>query len=61
MENTEDVKVSLSFITPNFFSFLLRRTTETDTPVLRLCARRHTESVLVELINGNLLSYTSGI
>lgn len=40
-------------------SIAIRRTTETDTPVLRLCARRHTESVLVELINGNLLSYTS--
>lgn len=33
--------------------------TETDAPVLHLCASHHTESVLVELVNGNLLSYTS--
>ena len=44
----------------NILSFLLRHKTETDEPVLRLCASRHSESVVVELINGNLFRYTSG-
>ena len=43
------------------FSLLLRHKTETDQPVLRLCASCHSESVVVELMNGNLLRYTSGI
>lgn len=43
------------------FSLLHRHKTETDQPVLRLCPSHHSESVVVELMNGNLLRYTSGI
>ena len=43
------------------FSFLPRHKTETDEPVLRLCTSHHSESVVVQLINGNLYKYSSGI
>ena len=45
----------------SFVSPLFRHKTLTEEPVLRLCVSHYTVSVFVELRNGNLLRYFSGI
>ncbi|XP_078368242.1 elongator complex protein 1-like isoform X2 [Oculina patagonica] len=55
-----DVVCELEILTENENNrIVIRHKTETEEPVLRLCASRHSESVVMELINGNLLRYTS--
>ncbi|KAJ7339625.1 hypothetical protein OS493_006030 [Desmophyllum pertusum] len=55
-----DIVCELEIMTENGNNRItIRHKTETDEPVLRLCVSRHSESVVVELINGNLFRYTS--
>ncbi|XP_020621181.1 elongator complex protein 1-like isoform X1 [Orbicella faveolata] len=55
-----DILCEIEILTENDNSrIVIRHKTETDQPVLRLCLSRHSESVVVELLDGNLLRYTS--